>query len=132
MDAVTQSELEKYGSCAEYRIPLALIGKNVPAGILDKRSFQQSDLIRMIPKLSLPESRLSPYPILVGRYVKPFIGDAPAPTSVAYETNEKKIHCTSGTTFGSIQEGFDGAPEEALNELRRATARLQFCADHNC
>jgi len=68
MRPLTTVETTRYGDSARARVPLLVIGRDYPAGVFDQRFFQQSDLLRMLGKISQPESRLSPQPIWVERY----------------------------------------------------------------
>lgn len=72
MRPLTQAETERYGGSARARVPLLLIGKVYPAGGIDERFFQQSDLLRMLGKIQQEKSRLSPHPIWVERYNRKF------------------------------------------------------------
>jgi len=68
MRPVSTAEIDRYGPSARARVPLLVIGDVYPAGSIDKRFFQQSDLLRMLGEIDEPETRLSPYPIWVERY----------------------------------------------------------------
>jgi phosphoglycerol transferase MdoB-like AlkP superfamily enzyme len=68
MKPLTRAETERYGGSARARVPLLLIGKAYPAGVIDERFFQQSDLLRMLGKIQQDKSSLSPQPIWVERY----------------------------------------------------------------
>jgi len=68
MKPLTQAETERYGGSARARVPLLLIGKAYPAGVIDERFFQQSDLLRMLGKIQQDNGSLSPHPIWVERY----------------------------------------------------------------
>ncbi len=68
MKPLTRAETERYGGSARARVPLLLIGKAYPAGVIDERFFQQSDLLRMLGKIQLGNRSLSPHPIWVERY----------------------------------------------------------------
>lgn len=68
MRPITDTERERYDESAKARIPLLIIGGGIPAGITDKRFFQQSDLFRKLDKVLDPETPLSPNPIWVKRY----------------------------------------------------------------
>jgi hypothetical protein len=68
MRPLMKKETEKYGDSARARVPLLMIGKEYPAGKVDDRFFQQSDLLRMLSRVSEPGARLSPHPIWVERY----------------------------------------------------------------
>lgn len=131
MDPVTVAERERYGACAEYRVPLLVIGRNISRGIVDPRLLQQSDLIRLLPDVMSGEAVLTTYPILVGKYSKPLLGDAPALASIAF-SSEGTAHCVEGKVFGSQTQHFDAAPEAGLRELKRTIARLQYCRSNPC
>lgn len=68
MRPLTAVETARYGGSARARVPLLVIGKDYPAGNIDGRFFQQSDLLRMLGKIQQPETSLSPQPIWVERY----------------------------------------------------------------
>lgn len=68
MRPLTQVETDRYGDSARARVPLLVIGKNYPRGVIDERFFQQSDLLRMPARISKPETPLSPQPVWVERY----------------------------------------------------------------
>jgi hypothetical protein len=68
MRPVSAVETETYGDSARARVPLLVIGDGYAKGAIDDRFFQQSDLLRMLGKIRLPEKRLSPQPIWVERY----------------------------------------------------------------
>jgi phosphoglycerol transferase MdoB-like AlkP superfamily enzyme len=68
MRPLTEMETERYGGSARARVPLLVIGKDYQRGAIDKRFFQQSDLLRMLGKIQQPQTRLSPHPIWVERY----------------------------------------------------------------
>jgi len=68
MRPVSKTETDRYGSSARARVPLLVIGNAYPPGLIDKRFFQQSDLLRMLGKINGHETRLSPHPIWVERY----------------------------------------------------------------
>jgi len=124
MEPVTDAERIRYGHCAEFRVPLLLLGKGVSGGILDTRILQQSDIIRMFPALLEGAAPLTSFPILVGKYAKPLFGDAPAPVSIVYDENGA-LQCSSGALFGSELLGLSGAPAEGLQYLKSLSARLQ-------
>ena len=65
---MSKAEIDRYGSSARARVPLLVIGDAYPPGSIDKRFFQQSDLLRMLGEIDEPETRLSPHPIWVERY----------------------------------------------------------------
>jgi hypothetical protein len=69
MSPVPESEREVYGESAKARIPLVIIGKGAPKGVLDDRLFQQSDLLRMLDRALQPGTPLSPFVTWAERYV---------------------------------------------------------------
>jgi hypothetical protein len=69
MKPITQSEREKYGESAKARIPLVVIGKDVPRDVVDDRWLQQVDLLRMLDRVLHPDAALSPFVLWVERYV---------------------------------------------------------------
>jgi len=68
MRPLTDQETARYGDSARARIPLLALGANLPAGRIDDRFFQQSDLLRYLERINQPGLELSPYPIWVERY----------------------------------------------------------------
>jgi hypothetical protein len=68
MRPLTRQETKRFGDSAKARIPLLVIGKEIPEGQIDDRFFQQSDLLRMLSRIPSPELELSPQPIWVERY----------------------------------------------------------------
>lgn len=68
MRPLTETEITRYGDSARARVPLLVIGKDIPAGAVDDRFFQQADLLRMLGKLGQVNATLSPQPIWVERY----------------------------------------------------------------
>jgi len=68
MRPITDVERERYGASAKARVPLLIIGREIPAGITDQRFFQQSDLFRHLADVLNPDTPLSPNPIWVKRY----------------------------------------------------------------
>ena len=68
MRPVSEREVKRYGDSAKARVPLLVIGKDLPAGEIDTRFFQQSDLLRLLGKIDEPHASLSPYPVWVERY----------------------------------------------------------------
>ena len=72
MKPLTRAETERYGGSARARVPLLIIGRAYPAGVIDERFFQQSDLLRMLGKVQQSNSDLSPHPIWVERYNRRF------------------------------------------------------------
>jgi phosphoglycerol transferase MdoB-like AlkP superfamily enzyme len=72
MRPLTAMETARYGGSARARVPLLVIGKGYPAGFIDERFFQQSDLLRMLGKIQQTDTRLSPQPIWVERYNRRF------------------------------------------------------------
>jgi len=68
MRPITDVEIERYGASARARVPLLAIGNAYTRGRIDARFFQQSDLLRMLGRIELEESSLSPQPIWVERY----------------------------------------------------------------
>jgi lipoteichoic acid synthase len=72
MRPVSEAEIERYGGSARARVPLLVIGKTYPHGQIDKRFFQQSDLLRKLGLISQLETRLSPQPLWVERYNRKF------------------------------------------------------------
>ena len=69
MKPITQTEREKYGESAKARIPLVVIGKDVPRDVVDDRWLQQADLLRMLDRVVRPDAALSPFVLWVERYV---------------------------------------------------------------
>ena len=68
MRPLTDVEIDHYGDSARARVPLLVIGKGYPAGGIDDRFFQQSDLLRMLGKVKQAGISLSPQPVWVERY----------------------------------------------------------------
>jgi hypothetical protein len=68
MRPLTKLETDRYGGSARARVPLLMMGDGYPAGVIDQRFFQQSDLLRMLRKIQDTDARLSPHPIWVERY----------------------------------------------------------------
>ena len=68
MRPLTESETARYGGSARARVPLLVIGNEYPAGEIDDRFFQQSDLLRMLGKVEQADTPLSPQTIWVERY----------------------------------------------------------------
>ncbi len=68
MRPLSRLETDRYGDSARARVPLLLIGKDYPRGTIDERFFQQSDLLRMLARISGPDVQLSPQPVWVERY----------------------------------------------------------------
>jgi len=68
MRPLTKMETEHYGGSARARVPLLVIGKDYPRGVIDERFFQQSDLLRKLGKIQQADARLSPQPVWVERY----------------------------------------------------------------
>ncbi len=68
MRPLTRKETERYGDSARARVPLLVIGKDYHRGEIDDRFFQQSDLLRMLGRISQSGASLSPHPIWVERY----------------------------------------------------------------
>jgi hypothetical protein len=68
MKPLTKAETERYGDSARARLPLLLIGTDYPAGVIDERFFQQSDLLRMLARIQQANRSLSPQTIWVERY----------------------------------------------------------------
>ena len=69
MTPISQSERDRYGESAKARIPLIVIGKGVPRGVVDDRLLQQADLLRMLDRAVQPQSPLSSHALWVERYV---------------------------------------------------------------
>ncbi len=72
MRPLSENETLSFGGSARARVPLLVIGNGYPAGVIDERLFQQSDLLRMLGRIQLPATRLSPQPIWVERYNRKF------------------------------------------------------------
>ncbi len=72
MRPLIESETTRYGGSARARVPLLVIGKEYPAGVIDERFLQQSDLLRMLGKINQTDAPLSPQPIWVERYNRKF------------------------------------------------------------
>lgn len=72
MQPVIESEITRYGGSARARVPLLVIGNDFPAGEIDERFFQQSDLLRMLWNIKQPDTPLSPQPVWVERYNRKF------------------------------------------------------------
>lgn len=72
MRPVIESETTRYGGSARARVPLLVIGNEYPAGEIDERFFQQSDLLRMLGEIKQADTPLSPQPIWVERYNRKF------------------------------------------------------------
>ena len=68
MRPLTDAEIERFGGSARARVPLLVIGKPYPQAQIDKRFFQQSDLLRKLGDIQQTERSLSPQPIWVERY----------------------------------------------------------------
>lgn len=56
---LSQKEFLAYGSSAKLRVPLVIIGKDVPSGITDPRPFQQADLFANLKNASSHRGPLS-------------------------------------------------------------------------
>jgi hypothetical protein len=69
MTPVQEAERERYGESAKARIPLLILGTDVPKGTVDDRLFQQADLLRMLDRATRPGEPLSPFALWVERYV---------------------------------------------------------------
>ena len=72
MRPLIESETTRYGGSARARVPLLVIGNEYPAGKIDERFFQQSDLLRMLGRITQVDTPLSPQPIWVERYNRKF------------------------------------------------------------
>jgi hypothetical protein len=68
MRPLTEIETRRYGDSAKARVPLLVLGRDMPAGRIDDRYFQQSDLLRYLARVNRPGQPLSPNPIWVERY----------------------------------------------------------------
>jgi hypothetical protein len=68
MRPITAIETQRYGDSAKARIPLLVIGRDIPQGQVDERFFQQSDLLRMLNRIPQQHLDLSPHPVWVERY----------------------------------------------------------------
>jgi len=68
MRPLTGEETARYGDSAKARIPLLAMGRGLPEGVTDTRFFQQSDLLRLLPRIAEPGRPLSPHPVWVERY----------------------------------------------------------------
>jgi hypothetical protein len=69
---VSEAERARYGDSAKARVPLLVIGRDVPRDIVDDRLFAQSDLLRMLDRAVRPGVPLSPWAIWVARYMYVF------------------------------------------------------------
>lgn len=69
---VGQAERDRYGDSAKARVPLLVIGRDVPRDHVDDRFFAQSDLLRMLDRAVQPGRPLSPWALWVGRYMYVF------------------------------------------------------------
>jgi len=63
--ALTEEERRRFGDSAEARIPLLVVGAGVPRGVVDRRFFQQADLMRKLGSVAEPGTPLSPAPVVV-------------------------------------------------------------------
>ena len=68
MRPLNDTENGRYGDSARARVPLLVLGNDYPRGLIDRRFFQQSDLLRLLGKIHQPGTPLSPHPIWVERY----------------------------------------------------------------
>lgn len=68
MGRIRPTEEAIYGESAKARVPLVVVGKNIPNGKVDKRFFQQSDLLRKLSEIADTQKPLSPNPVWVERY----------------------------------------------------------------
>jgi hypothetical protein len=66
---VSRIERARYGESAKARVPLLIIGKNAPRGVVDDRLFQQADLLRMLDRAVQPNVELSPFVLWAERYL---------------------------------------------------------------
>ncbi len=52
-------EIAKFGEASSARVPLLIVGPDIPRGVIDRRSFQQADLFTSLGKVLQPEQQLS-------------------------------------------------------------------------
>lgn len=91
MEPIAPSEYEKYGPTAPYRVPLIVVGRGMPAGEVDQRLLQQSDLLRFLPELPL-RTELSTSSVLVKLYRKPLFGDDWAETILVQQNAQLALN----------------------------------------
>lgn len=64
-DPIEEQEWQRFGESAPARVPLVIVGKGVPAGVIDNRRFQHADIMRKLNTAISSSDALSPIPILV-------------------------------------------------------------------
>jgi hypothetical protein len=62
---LTPAEETRYGDSAIARVPLLVVGAGIPRGTVDRRFFQQQDLLRQLDQIAKPEATLTKTPIFV-------------------------------------------------------------------
>ncbi len=67
-NSLTDQELDHYGDGATAQVPLIVIGNGVPAGIIDRRLFQHSDLLRKLGDVPEQDKQLSEAALFIDYY----------------------------------------------------------------
>lgn len=134
MIPLKSEEIAKYGSTANSRIPLFVIGKGIPAGLVDDRQFQQSDLLQKLPLIAPGSSPLSPIALHADSYSKPlFWGDNPADVTVikAYDPRVEELR-TWGTVINWLSTPTLAVRRETESIIKRLFSRRQYCLENTC
>jgi len=66
-------ETERFGDSAPYRIPLIIIGQNIPRGAIDNRFVQQADLLPHLADIINSAGALPDFIVVPGQARTPFI-----------------------------------------------------------
>lgn len=128
-DPLSVKEMADYGDTAKYRIPLLIVGKNVPAGKVNHRLWQQSDLLRIFKRAFQSETPLSEYAFLIDFYRKPLFGDRSAVVQIVSQRDDMSLTACPVRYFGSrILDKDDREVDAAAIQLfHRNNAMLQYC-----
>jgi len=111
---ITVSERERYGDGAKARVPLVVIGKDIPEEVIDDRLFQQSDLLRMLDRVPERGADLSPFVVWVERYIYVF--------GVAANASRVEIFEPDDQSHRGYQLQLKGAEIEWINPPPNAVA----------
>ena len=114
MFPISGSERERYGDSAKARVPLVVIGKDIPEDVVDDRWFQQADLLRMLDRLPDRSADLSPYAVWVERY-EHVLG-------VAANASRVEIFAPADQGRRGYDLNLKGAEIEWINSPRNAVA----------
>ena len=128
--APSDAEYELYGDSADWRSLLVVIGKDIPAGVIDDRFIQQSDLLPKLHLLPDLKAVLSPNPIGVEIFTRAIHQYDAMGRLQIFDEKEGGRTKFSAYVFGS-QFAWQGEKPAAAAEIERMIQQQRAVHQYN-